>query len=98
MVMMASNKYRNCQDYISAFVGEKIIKEMGKKIKKAELNEEFKLWYCSSNMGSRNNSPKASEIHDYLDKKFGLNKNGIWSNVKIADNTPVDDVVALSEL
>ena len=49
-------------------------------------------------MGSRNNSPKASEIHDYLDKKFGLNKNGIWSNVKIAYNTPVDDVVALSEL
>ena len=99
VVMGASNKYRNGQDHIAAFVNDKVKRETGKRIKKNEINEEFKLWYASINMGnSRVIPPKASEIHDYLDKKFGANKSGTWFNIKITYNVPVDDVVALSEL
>ena len=96
-VMGASNKYRNGQDHIAAFVNEKIKRETGKKIKKSEINEEFKLWYAGINMGNSRVVPiKASEIHDYLDKKFSTNKSGTWSNIKIAYNVPTDDIAELA--
>ena len=96
-VMGASNKYRNGQDHIAAFVNDKVKKEMGKKIKKSEINEEFKLWYAGINMGNSRVVPiKASEIHDYLDKKFSVNKSGTWFNIKIAYNTPTDEISELA--
>ena len=97
VVMGASNKYRNGQDHIAAFVNDKVKRETGKKIKKSEINQEFKIWYDGINMGaSRIVPPKAAEIHDYLDKIFGANKNGTWFNIKIAYNAPTDDIVDLA--
>ena len=98
IVMGASNKYRNGQDYISGFVNEKIQKEHGKKLNKSGISEEFKLWYSSRNMGNNrsNIAPRTSEIHDYLDKKFGVNKGGIWHGITFIKEIPVDDIVELA--
>lgn len=78
-VLSASDEYRNSQDYLSQFAKDKIMKMPGGKIKKAELNEEFKNWY-TSNYGR--GVPKGKELHDFMDKRYGSGKNG-WSNISL---------------
>ena len=99
VVMMASNKYRNGQDYISGFVHEKIQKVQGKKLNKSGVSEEFKLWNLSRNMGNSRTNIKttSAELHDYLDKKFGVNKGGIWHGITFIKDIPVDDIVELAD-
>jgi P4 family phage/plasmid primase-like protien len=80
IVLAASNKYRESQDYIAEFVKDKVRVESGGKIKKSELNNEFKIWY-ESTYGKCAVSPK--EVHEYMDKKFGTQKNQAWTGVKI---------------
>jgi P4 family phage/plasmid primase-like protien len=84
VVMMETTKYRNSQDHIATFVSENIAKCIGGRgIKKAELNEEFKLWY-GEHMGGKQ-LPKATELHEYMDKTFGKFNvpMKVWQNVKI---------------
>jgi P4 family phage/plasmid primase-like protien len=97
VVMSASNKYRNNQDYIAAFVNDKIEKEVGKRVKQAEISEEFKAWYIVK-MGGRT-VPKAQELYDYMDKKFGATKGKCWQNVKIiySSDATEDDVQLLTD-
>ena len=75
-----SKEYRKSQDYLSEFVGDRVIRCESKFIKKNELNNEFSLWYAS-NYGGRGPSPK--DLHEYMDKTFGRQKNQMWSGVKI---------------
>ena len=81
IVMASSNKYRQGQDHISAFVQEMVRKKEGKKIKKSELYEQFKLWF-QEQQGSRK-MPKGVELYEYMDKKFGKLKITGWQNVEI---------------
>ena len=81
IVMASSNKYRQGQDHISAFVDEMVRKKEGKKIKKSELCEQFKLWF-QEQQGSRK-MPKGVELCEYMDKKFGKCKISGWQNVEI---------------
>ena len=80
IVLAASNKYRESQDYIAEFVKDKILVESSGKIKKTELNNEFRIWY-ESTYGRCAVSPK--EVHEFMDKKFGAQKNQSWLGVKI---------------
>jgi P4 family phage/plasmid primase-like protien len=84
-VLHASNKYRNGQDHITAFITEKVCKTDDKtdKIKKTELYIEFKAWFEQS-QGSRK-APKGEELYEAMNKKFGQpNKSsGKWEGVKI---------------
>lgn len=80
IVMEKSNEYRKSQDYISEFVGDRVIRDDNGKIKKMELNSEFSIWY-GANYGGRCPSPK--ELHEYMDKEFGRQKNQCWIGVKI---------------
>ena len=79
-VLAASDRYRNGQDYLSEFVKEKVMRIKAGKINKSELMEEFKKWY-SLNYG-RGNVPQAKELHDFMDRRFGVYKKG-WHNVAI---------------
>jgi len=83
IVMASSNKYRQGQDHISAFINEMVIKtgNPNDKIKKTEITNQFKLWYHDCQGGK--NSPKGSEIYEYMDKKFGKSKTTGWHGVKI---------------
>jgi P4 family phage/plasmid primase-like protien len=80
IVMAKSNEYRQSQDYISEFVTDRIIKDEHGKIKKMELNSEFTIWH-GANYGGRAPGPK--DLHEYMDKEFGRQKNQCWMGVKI---------------
>jgi P4 family phage/plasmid primase-like protien len=84
-VLRASNKYRNGQDHISAFINEKIIKTNSSKDKigKRGLQEGFKLWF-ELTQGSRK-QPKGTELFDYMNKKFGECKNTGWHYIKFLE-------------
>ena len=87
VVLASSNKYRQGQDVISAFVNEMVVKTevVGDRIKKKELHEQFKMWFQES-QGMRK-QPKGSELDEYMDKKFGkCNKTIGWAGVKIVYN------------
>lgn len=79
-VLMASDMYRDGQDYLSEFAKDKIKRIQGKNIKKTELMETFKQWYII-NYGR--NIPKAKELYDFMDKRYGMYKTGGWINVGI---------------
>jgi P4 family phage/plasmid primase-like protien len=89
IVLESSNKYRQGQDHISAFVTEMVAKEEGKTIGKRAISQTFQLWFQENN--GRRKIPKASELHDYMDKKFGKSKNNKWENVTIIYNGEDDD-------
>lgn len=91
IVMAKSNEYRQSQDYISEFIRDRVAKDANGRIKKMELNNEFSIWYMA-NYGGRGPSPK--DLHEYMDKEFGRQKNQMWTGVKIKyerDEVDVDD-------
>ena len=83
IVLEASNKYRKGQDHIAAFVSEMVVKTGNTKdiIKKTEISNQFKLWYQDGQGGRK--MPKGQELHDFMDKKFGHQKQAGWVGVKI---------------
>ena len=87
IVLGSSEQYREGQDYLAEFCKEKIKKVDGGKIKKTELVEVFKIWY-QLNYG--NKVPKARELYEHMDKKFGKFKT-CWSNVSINYDDEDDD-------
>lgn len=103
LVMEKSNEYRQSQDYISEFVSDRIFKDPNGKIKKMELNNEFSIWH-SANYGGRCPGPK--DLHEYMDKEFGRQKNQCWIGVKIRyvnfededDNFEMEDEIIEEEL
>ena len=82
-VLSASNKYRNGQDHIAAFIAENVEKSENPKdrIKKNELGNQFKFWF-QQEQGNRK-MPKGQELYDYMDKKYGCHTSTGWANVKI---------------
>jgi P4 family phage/plasmid primase-like protien len=80
MVMASSNRYKQNQDFISEFIGEKITKDANGKIKKTELLFEFSEWY-KNNYGTRIN--KTKELYAAMNKLFGECKSTFWAGAKI---------------
>jgi P4 family phage/plasmid primase-like protien len=84
MVIKNSEKYRNDQDYLSAFVKECISIQPGN-MRELELQDKFKDWW-KTNYGK--NEPKGKELFDYMNKTFGqhtgISKKGtVWYGIKI---------------
>lgn len=80
VVMASGNNYRDGQDYLTEFTKEKIVKCKDQKIQKSELIPIFKEWYNTNYGGA---VPKARELYDYMNNRYGLYKKGGWYNVKI---------------
>ena len=80
LVLSASQEYRNREDYLAQFIQEKIVVADGNLIKKGQLTEEFKMWY-GVNFGGKCPSPKG--LHEYMDKQFTKNRQGIWRNLRL---------------
>lgn len=101
IVMAKSNEYRQSQDYIAEFISDRITKDPAGRIKKMELNNEFSMWYAA-NHGGRGPSPK--DLHEYMDKEFGRQRNQIWTGVKIKydrddyDQHTTDDEISANDL
>ena len=79
-VLSASNEYRERQDYLAEFVRDKVVKCDGSTVRKSQLSEEFKMWF-NINFGTKN--PRPQNLYDYMDKRYGRCRNGIWRDVKI---------------
>jgi P4 family phage/plasmid primase-like protien len=75
IVKASSNRYREGQDHIAAFVNEHIVKatydpESGSGcIKKQDLSDRFNDWFRQE-QGNRK-VPKGSELNEYMDIRFG---------------------------
>jgi len=91
IVMASSNKYRQGQDHIAAFVSEMIIEtnDVADKIGKSGLAQAFKLWFQES-QGMRK-IPKGAELYDYMEKKYGKCKSSKWSGLKFVEPEKGDD-------
>ena len=81
IVMARSDSYREGQDYLAEFAKECLVQEVGMKIKKTEIIEEFRTWYISRH--GKNSIPNVREITEYMDKRYGKCLKGKWLNVKI---------------
>jgi P4 family phage/plasmid primase-like protien len=87
-VLQASNKYRNGQDHITAFIQEMIIQTNNNKddkLGKGGLMQGFKQWFEQS-QGSRK-VPKGEELYEAMSKKFGSpnTKDGKWHGIKFVE-------------
>lgn len=86
-VLQASNKYRNGQDHINAFIQEMIIRtnDTKDKLGKSGLMLGFKQWFEQS-QGSRK-VPKGEELYEAMTKKFGAftTKDGKWHGIKFVE-------------
>jgi len=106
IVLAASNEYRASQDYIAEYIRDKIVKDPNGKIKKTALNIDFSTWYMET-YGNRG-SPSPKDVHEYMDKEFGTQKNLAWTGVRIRYNErddlnipedeDIDDGIHVSEL
>jgi hypothetical protein len=89
--LISSKKKRENNDYLAAFARDKILrKEGGKGIKKTGVMEEFKNWYVANFPGSKT-IPKAKEIVDYMNLKYGECTKSGWRNVEMITGDQDDD-------
>jgi len=91
VVMIASDEYRNSQDFLMKFFTEKITEgEKTDKISKYNIIAEFKEWWKIENPSE--SVPPASELTDFLNIKCGQYKKRGWNGWKIVyDNYDDDD-------
>jgi P4 family phage/plasmid primase-like protien len=89
IVMAKSNEYRQSQDYISEFINDRVVRDPSGKIKKMELNSEFTIWH-GANYGGRCPGPK--DLHEYMDKEYGRQKNQAWIGARIKYDRDDDDI------
>jgi putative DNA primase/helicase len=81
VVVQASKRYQESQDFIAEFIRDKIVADTNGKIRKSELNQQFTIWYRDT-YGTGTPSPK--DVHAYMDKRFGkIEQKGYWGGVKI---------------
>jgi len=117
-VMMASNEYRQNQDFLAEFIRDKVEtkKETEKrgdtnttvfKIRKKEVTMEFNNWYRET-YGNGKGCPNPKDIHEYMDKQFGRQKNQVWEGVRIkydnsgpqifSDGSSISDNISVTDL
>ena len=90
-VLKASNDYRERQDYLAQFIKDKIVRcpnSPTSMVAKGELGGEFKIWY---QIMFSTRPPNTRDLFDLMDKLFGPQRAGKWSNLKIKYNDRDND-------
>ena len=92
IVLSTSNKYREEQDLISAFINQMIVEKVGEVLKKSVLQKEFQKWFQEQQFGSRK-PPKSSELIQFMDKIYPhLKKDKVsWNSLCISNLEQEDD-------
>lgn len=82
IVLDSSRKYRQRQDNISSFVNQMIVKcdDETRKLRKKEIAEVFKNWMNENSSNVKGS--KATELYEYMNKKFKKLDNG-WKGCYI---------------
>ena len=78
----ATQRYKQREDHLSNFLDDRIAKQVGKRVGKSQLNEEFKLWFVNNGDGKL---PKLRNLHDLMDTRFGKIRNNYWNDCKFVD-------------
>ncbi len=95
-VMNDSNKYRNGQDHIAAFINEKIQRSSNpnQSVKKKSLVEEFKIWFQQAQISRK--LPKSEEIYECMSKKFKSQPHSTlgWMGLEFIRNDVEEDAMA----
>jgi len=88
-VMSNSDKHRESQDYMTAFLKDNIKQKEGSIVKKTTIMETFKTWY-TQNYGK--SLPRGKEITEFMNQRFGVYNKG-WHNIEIIydDADVIDD-------
>lgn len=95
IVLSASNNYKQQQDHLSEYIEDRILRCEGYTIRKSDLSNDFKQWY-NTNIGGKHSSPK--KLHEYMDKRFGKNRGGVWNGVKLKLVEESDFQVTMEEM
>ena len=80
-VLEASNKYKESQDVVAAFIAEKISREPTRCVRKDDIAEVFKDWY-EVNYGTFK-SQSLKDVHATFDKEFGKSRDGMWLGIRL---------------
>jgi phage/plasmid-associated DNA primase len=82
MVLASSNKYRQGQDHLAAYVNDRLVftQNPEDQVGKKGLSSDFKDWFQAT-QGMRK-APKGAELYEYLDKRFGKCKGSVWIGVR----------------
>jgi P4 family phage/plasmid primase-like protien len=86
-----SNEYKKGQDYLAEFIGDKIEKCPGNRLKKSHVLETFNEWYLANYQVKI--SGKKQELFNTMDKEFGASISNCWLDVKMKmdyDKAPSD--------
>lgn len=88
VVVQASKRYQESQDFIAEFIRDKIVQDPKGILRKSELNTQFSMWYKDT---YGHGSPSPKDVHVYMDKKFGkCEVKGHWSGVTIRYERPLN--------
>jgi P4 family phage/plasmid primase-like protien len=84
-VLLATQEYRNKNDYFGKFVDECLMFEEGESIDGIELYDCFKGWIQQNNPGTK--IPPRQELDDYLRKRIGRMEKKRWKNYTIIEDS-----------
>jgi P4 family phage/plasmid primase-like protien len=88
IVTERSDQYRNEQDAISNFARERIVKDRSGKIKKSELNHDFKHWYANNGDGRQ---PLLRDLYEYMNNNYGKPDGTTWKGISFVVDRPDED-------
>lgn len=91
IVLAASNEYRQGQDCIAQFIGERIVVDPSGTVTKTEINAEFKSWYESTY--SRRGGPSAKEVHAEMDKRKYKKLGKGWAGIRVSYESEMQGLI-----
>ena len=80
IVMASSNRYKQQQDFFTAFFDEKIVKCEQGSIRRTAVKEEFERWYNDLYRGA---APQGKDLYDFLTKRMGKPVGSRWKGFQI---------------
>jgi hypothetical protein len=89
--MAASNEYRQGQDCIAQFIGERMIVYHSGTVTKTEINAEFKNWYESTY--GRRGGPSPKEVHAEMDKRKYKKLGKGWVGIKMTYESEMQGLI-----
>ncbi len=89
VVLASSQRYKQQQDYFTAFFDEMIVPCEKSKMSRTAVKEEFERWYTDLYRGA---APQGKDLYDFLDKKIGKVINRYWVGYQLNYSTEDDDI------
>jgi P4 family phage/plasmid primase-like protien len=80
IVMASSNRYKQQQDFFTAFFDEKIVKHEQGYIRRTAVKEEFERWYNDLYRGA---APQGKDLYDFLTKRMGKPVGSRWKGYQL---------------